>query len=55
MVGFGLIFTSIGIALAPPVFGFVVEQTSSYTVGWLVLALIYAVGLGLLSRVREPR
>jgi len=55
VVGFGLIFTSIGIALAPPVFGFVVEQTSSYTVGWLVLALIYAVGLGLLSRVREPR
>jgi MFS family permease len=54
VVGFGLIFTSIGIALAPPVFGFVVEQTSSYTVGWLVLALIYAVGLGLLSRVREP-
>ncbi|MCL6569376.1 MAG: MFS transporter, partial [Meiothermus silvanus] len=55
VVGFGLIFTSIGIALAPPVFGFVVEQTSNYTVGWLVLALIYAVGLGLLSRVREPR
>ncbi|PZA05886.1 MFS transporter [Meiothermus sp. PNK-Is4] len=54
VVGFGLIFTSIGIALAPPVFGFVVEQSASYTVGWLLLAGIYGVGVGLLSRVREP-
>ncbi|MER3479945.1 MAG: MFS transporter [Meiothermus sp.] len=53
VVGFGLVFTSIGIALAPPVFGFVVEHSASYATGWLALAGIYGVGLGLLSRVRE--
>lgn len=53
VVGLGLVFTSIGIATAPPIFGLVVERSGSYTTGWLLLAGVFALGLSLLALVRE--
>ncbi|WP_018465544.1 MFS transporter [Calidithermus timidus] len=53
VVGLGLVFTSIGIAAAPPIFGLVVERSGSYATGWLLLAGVFALGLSLLALVRE--
>jgi predicted MFS family arabinose efflux permease len=56
VTGLGLVFTSIGIASAPPLFGLVVDLSGSYTLGWLLLAGVLGLGAGVLSRVRErPR
>ncbi|RDI94718.1 MFS transporter [Meiothermus sp. QL-1] len=53
VVGFGLVFTSIGIALAPPLFGLVVDLSQSYALAWLAQAAVFGLGAWLLSNVRE--
>ena len=52
ITGFALVFTSLGSATAPPVFGLIVDH-SSYTAAWLVLAVIFSLGSWRLSQVRE--
>jgi MFS family permease len=52
ITGFALVFTSLGSATAPPVFGLIVDH-SSYAVAWLVLAVIFSLGSWRLSQVRE--
>jgi MFS family permease len=54
-VGLGLAVSSAGVALAPPVFGWAVEQAGGYLAPWLGLALAMGAGLVILGRVREPR
>lgn len=53
VVGFGLFFTSIGIASAPPLFGFLVDLTHNYGLGWIAQAAVFGVGAMLLSSVQE--
>lgn len=55
VVGFGLVFTSIGIASAPPLFGLLVDLSGSYGLGWVAQAAVFGVGAALLSNVRERR
>jgi predicted MFS family arabinose efflux permease len=52
-IGFGLFFTSIGTATAPPLFGRLVDLTGSYGLAWTALAGVMGVGAWVLSRVRE--
>ncbi len=55
-VGFGLALSSIGVTVAPPVFGWCVEWAGGYRGPWIGLALVMASGLPLLALVRErPR
>lgn len=53
VVGFGLLFTSIGIASAPPLFGYLVDLTHNYSLGWIAQAAVFGVGAILLSNVQE--
>jgi MFS family permease len=52
-LGFGLLFTSIGIATAPPLFGRLVDLSGSYSLAWTVLAGVMGLGAVVLSRVKE--
>ena len=54
-VGFGLAISSLGVALGPPTFGWVVERFGGYRVAWMTLAGSMALSLALLSFVREDR
>jgi MFS family permease len=55
-VGLGLAISSLGVTLAPPIFGWCVEQLGGYRVPWIGLALTMVGGLSLLALVRErPR
>ncbi len=53
VVGFGLVFTSIGIALAPPLFGLLVDLSQNYALGWIAQAGVFGLGAWLLSNVVE--
>jgi len=55
VVGFGLIFTSIGIAAAPPLFGLLVDLGNNYALGWIAQAAVFGIGALLLSYVVEPK
>ncbi|WP_299431835.1 MFS transporter [uncultured Meiothermus sp.] len=55
VVGFGLIFTSIGIASAPPLFGLLVDFSNNYALGWIAQAAVFGIGALLLSNVVEHR
>ncbi len=56
VVGFGLIFTSIGIASAPPLFGLLVDFSNNYALGWIAQAAVFGIGALLLSNIVErPR
>ncbi|GIW33710.1 MFS transporter [Meiothermus sp.] len=56
VVGFGLIFTSIGIASAPPLFGLLVDFSNNYALGWIAQATVFGIGALLLSNIEErPR
>ncbi|RIH88018.1 putative MFS-type transporter [Meiothermus luteus] len=55
VVGFALTFTSIGIALAPPLFGLVVDLSQNYALGWLAQAAVFGLGAWLLSNVAESK
>jgi ACS family hexuronate transporter-like MFS transporter len=54
-VGLGLAVSSLGVAVAPPIFGWCVEWVGGYGGPWLGLALTMVGALGLLALVREPR
>jgi MFS family permease len=42
--------------LGTPLFGYIVDRTGSYPVGWRVVAATLAVGVfGLAALIREPR
>lgn len=56
VVGFGLVFTSIGIASAPPLFGLLVDFSNNYALGWIAQAAVFGIGALLLSNIVErPR
>ena len=42
-----------GVVVLPPIFGFIADQTRSYEMAWVALALAIALPLPFLSRVRE--
>ncbi|OGL12530.1 MAG: hypothetical protein A3F92_06510 [Candidatus Rokubacteria bacterium RIFCSPLOWO2_12_FULL_71_22] len=52
-VGFGLALSSIGVTVAPPVFGALVEWAGGYRGPWIGLAGTMVAGLLLLALVRE--
>jgi MFS transporter, ACS family, hexuronate transporter len=52
-VGLGLATSSIGVTVAPPVFGWIVERAGSFRGPWIGLAFTMAAALGLLALVRE--
>lgn len=55
-VGLGLAVSSLGVAAAPPLFGWCVEWAGGYRGPWVGLALVMVGALGLLALVRErPR
>jgi MFS family permease len=53
VVGFGLVFTSIGIASAPPLFGLLVDFSNNYALGWIAQAAVFGIGALLLSSIVE--
>jgi MFS family permease len=54
-VGLGLAVSSGGVMLGPPIFGWFVQAAGGYRGPWIGLAATMAVGLGLLTLVRERR
>jgi len=52
-VGLGLAVSSLGVTLAPPVFGWCVERAGGYRGPWIGLAVTMLAGLALLAAVRE--
>ncbi|MGH7389445.1 MAG: MFS transporter [Candidatus Rokuibacteriota bacterium] len=54
-VGLGLAVSSIGVTVAPPVFGWCVEQVGGYRGPWIGLALTMVGAIALLGLVREGR
>jgi predicted MFS family arabinose efflux permease len=55
-VGLGLAVSSLGVAAAPPLFGWCVEWAGGYRGPWVGLAVVMVGALGLLALVRErPR
>jgi MFS transporter, ACS family, hexuronate transporter len=54
-VGLGLALSSAGVTLGPLLFGFVLQETGSYRLPWLGLAVAMVAALGLLTLVRERR
>lgn len=55
VVGFGLVFTSIGIASAPPLFGLLVDFSNNYALGWIAQAAVFGTGALLLSNIAERK
>jgi len=53
--GVGLTISYIGISLGPPVFGYIVDGTGSYTWSWLFLTACGLVALALFLSIREER
>ncbi len=45
----------LGIVVLPPIFGFLVDQSGSYRLAWLVLAGMILAGLAVLPRIQEER
>jgi predicted MFS family arabinose efflux permease len=54
-VGLGLAVSSLGVTLAPPLFGWCVEQLGSYRAPWIGLSLTMVGALLLIVLVRERR
>ena len=54
-VGLGLSINGIGIIIGPPLFGFIVDATNTYTYSWSMIGLIAAVGGILMLRTPEPK
>ena len=53
--GVSAAFFNVGIFLGPPIFGFIVDRTGSYTPAWWSLAGCAVVGIVMLLFVREGR
>jgi predicted MFS family arabinose efflux permease len=54
-VGFGLSITGMGILIGPPVFGYIVDVTQSYTSAWTAFGIIAAIGGVLAMTIRPPK
>jgi MFS transporter, ACS family, hexuronate transporter len=54
-VGLSMTITYIGVAVGPPLVGFLVDRVGSWPVAWTILAAILAVGSLVLLPVRERR
>ena len=52
-VGLGLAISSAGVTLGPPIFGYFVTLSGSYTGPWLALATVMLAALAVLAFVRE--
>jgi sugar phosphate permease len=53
--GFNFSIVLIGSIAGPPVFGFIVDKTNSYTIAWLAMAGCLLIAILLLSMIRETR
>jgi Sugar phosphate permease len=53
--GFTLALSFGGMMLVPPIYGYVVDATSGYFWGWILLALLAAIGVALLLPIRESQ
>lgn len=51
--GLGSAIVSIGILLGPPLFGFIVDITDSYSAGWLLLFVFQCIAIFLISKIKE--
>ncbi|HZU07625.1 MAG TPA: MFS transporter [Chloroflexota bacterium] len=55
-IGLGITVIFVSAVAIPPAFGWLVDRTGSYTVGWLVLSAVLLAALGLFPLIREaPR
>ncbi|MFC2065941.1 MFS transporter [Chloroflexota bacterium] len=53
-VGLGLTLVAMGIVFGPPLFGYIVDTTHSYTIAWTVFGILAAIGGALMILIREP-
>ncbi len=54
-VGFGAATSAVGMVVATPIFGYIVDKTGSYNTSWMFLAILGALGTILASLVREGK
>jgi MFS family permease len=54
VTGFGLTFINVSVMLAPPLYGFIADQTGSFRASWIVLGAMLALGLVPAVAMREP-
>jgi len=55
VTGISSVIIMIGVIAGPPVFGYIIDITGSYQVGWQLLAILAAVAAVLLLFVREEK
>ncbi len=53
--GFGLMMTSLGIIVGPPIFGLIVDRTGSYQLAWLFTAVCIAIGTAIIALIKEEK
>ncbi|WP_093131646.1 MFS transporter [Salinibacillus kushneri] len=51
--GFSISFGSLGVILLPPIFGLIIDQTHSYTFGWLLIAFIMVLVMLVLKHLHK--
>ena len=54
-VGFGAAISALGMFICPPIFGYIVDQTDSYTPAWLFLAFFSLTGIVLALFIKEEK
>jgi predicted MFS family arabinose efflux permease len=52
-VGLGLSISNLGIALGPPIFGYIVDVTQSYVHAWSIFGISIGIGALLILKIRE--
>lgn len=52
-VGFGAAISAIGMVIATPIFGYIVDKTDSYGMAWVFVAVLAALGAVLILFIRE--
>ncbi len=54
-VGFGAAVSAIGMVVATPIFGYIVDTTDSYKMAWLFVAILGIIGAGFICFIREGK
>ncbi|MDO8692441.1 MAG: MFS transporter [Dehalococcoidia bacterium] len=54
-MGYGQTCAYVGVIIGPPLFGYMVDATNSYTPAWAVSSVVAGIGTLLILSVREPR
>ena len=54
-VGFGAAVSAIGMVVATPIFGYIVDTTNSYKMAWLFVAIIGITGAAFICFIREGK